>query len=203
MEILKVMRERHNVCKYLDIALQHCSDNMLLKMRRGITKSGVEELLKRIREEVPGIYLRTTLMTGHPGETTEDYKELKAFVKEQKFERLGVFPYSHEEGTYCDANYTDDVPTATKKRRAAAIMEVQRKLSLTRNEASLGKELKVIIDKKEGNYWVGRSEYDSPEVDPEILIKSRKRLTIGEFYTVKITGADDYDLYGEVMQGER
>lgn len=199
MEILKVMRERHNVCKYLDIALQHCSDNMLLKMRRGITKSGVEELLKRIREEVPGIYLRTTLMTGHPGETTEDYKELKAFVKEQKFERLGVFPYSHEEGTYCDANYTDDVPTATKKRRAAAIMEVQRKLSLTRNEASLGKELKVIIDKKEGNYWVGRSEFDSPEVDPEILIKSRKRLTIGEFYVVKITGADDYDLYGEVM----
>ena len=201
MDILKVMRERDNVCKYLDIALQHCSDNMLAKMRRGISKSAIEELIKRIRAEVPGIYLRTTLMTGHPGETTEDYKELKNFVKEQKFERLGVFPYSHEEGTYCDKNYTDDVPTATKKRRAATIMEVQRKLSLTRNEAMIGAELKVIVDKREGEYWVCRSEYDSPEVDPEVLVKSRKRLEIGEFYQVKITGADEYDLYGEVVKG--
>lgn len=201
MDILKVMRERDNVCKYLDIALQHCSDNMLAKMRRGISKSAIEELIKTIRAEVPGIYLRTTLMTGHPGETTEDYKELKNFVKEQKFERLGVFPYSHEEGTYCDKNYTDDVPTATKKRRAATIMEVQRKLSLTRNEAMIGAELKVIVDKREGEYWVCRSEYDSPEVDPEVLVKSRKRLEIGEFYQVKITGADEYDLYGEVVKG--
>ena len=174
---------------------------MLAKMRRGISKSAIEELIKTIRAEVPGIYLRTTLMTGHPGETTEDYKELKNFVKEQKFERLGVFPYSHEEGTYCDKNYTDDVPTATKKRRAATIMEVQRKLSLTRNEAMIGAELKVIVDKREGEYWVCRSEYDSPEVDPEVLVKSRKRLEIGEFYQVKITGADEYDLYGEVVKG--
>ena len=198
MEILKVMRERSNVCKYLDIALQHCSDNMLAKMRRGVTKAGLEELLTKIRQEVPGIAIRTTLMTGHPGETTQDYLELKAFVKSQKFERLGVFPYSHEEGTYCDKNYTDDVPTVTKKRRAATIMDIQRKLSLTRNEGLIGQTFKVIIDKKEGEYWVGRTEYDSPEVDPEVLIKSRKRLEIGGFYEVLITGADEYDLYGEM-----
>lgn len=200
MDILKVMRERDNVCKYLDIALQHCSDNMLTKMRRGVTKAGLEELLATIRREVPGIAIRTTLMTGHPGETTQDYMELKAFVKSQKFERLGVFPYSHEEGTYCDRNYTDDVPTATKKRRASAIMEIQRKLSLTRNEALIGTTYKVIIDKKEGEYWVARTEFDSPEVDPEVLIKSRKRLNTGEFYMVRITGADEYDLYGEVVE---
>lgn len=203
MDILKVMRERDNVCKYLDIALQHCSDNMLTKMRRGVTKAGLEQLLATIRKEVPGIALRTTLMTGHPGETTEDYKELKSFVKEQTFERLGVFPYSHEEGTYCDKNYTDDVPVATKKRRASTIMEVQRKLSLTRNEGLIGETFKVIIDKREGEYWIGRTEFDSPDVDPEVLIKSRKSLNIGEFYYAKITGADEYDLYGEVEYNDK
>lgn len=199
VEILKVMRERENVCNYLDIALQHCSDSMLQTMRRGVTKEQTISLIDKIRKEVPGIFLRTTLMAGHPGETEKDFEELCAFVREMKFERLGVFAYSHEEDTYCDKYYKDDVPLKVKKRRTEKIMEIQREISREVNDSMIGKTMRVLIDRKEEDYYIGRTEYDSPEVDPEVLIHSDKLLKIGEFYDVKITGAYDYDLTGEVL----
>ena len=199
LEILKVMRERENVCNYLDIALQHCSDSMLQTMRRGVTKEQTISLVNKIRKEVPGIFLRTTLMAGHPGETEKDFEELCAFVREMKFERLGVFAYSHEEDTYCDKYYKDDVPLKVKKRRTEKIMEIQREISREVNDSMIGKTMRVLIDRKEEDYYIGRTEYDSPEVDPEVLIHSDKLLKIGEFYDVKITGAYDYDLTGEVL----
>lgn len=199
VEILKVMRERENVCNYLDIALQHCSDSMLQTMRRGVTKEQTISLVNEIRKEVPGIFLRTTLMAGHPGETEKDFEELCAFVREMKFERLGVFAYSHEEDTYCDKYYKDDVPLKVKKRRTEKIMEIQREISREVNDSMIGKTMRVLIDRKEEDYYIGRTEYDSPEVDPEVLIHSDKLLKIGEFYDVKITGAYDYDLTGEVL----
>ena len=199
VEILKVMRERENVCNYLDIALQHCSDSMLQTMRRGVTKDQTISLVDKIRKEVPGIFLRTTLMAGHPGETEKDFEELCAFVREMKFERLGVFAYSHEEDTYCDKYYKDDVPLKVKKRRTEKIMEIQREISREVNDSMIGKTMRVLIDRKEEDYYIGRTEYDSPEVDPEVLIHSDKLLKIGEFYDVKITGAYDYDLTGEVL----
>lgn len=198
MELLQVMRERENVCKYLDIALQHCSDHMLQQMRRGITKQQTISLVAKIRQEVPGIFLRTTLMTGHPGETEADFKELYKFVGEMKFERLGVFPYSHEEDTYCDKNYRDNVPVRVKKARAEKIMELQRGVSEEINRSLIGKQMKVLIDRREEEYYIGRTEHDSPEVDPEVLVTSAKSLKIGEFYQVEITGSEDYDLYGIV-----
>lgn len=198
MELLKVMRERKNVCKYLDIALQHCSDPMLKRMRRGITKAQTIALMEKIRAEVPGIYLRTTLMTGHPGETEEDFDELCRFVCEMKFERLGVFPYSHEEDTYCDRHYQDDVPEEVKRKRAEKIMDLQAGISEELNRSWIGKKVKVLIDRKEEDGYVGRTEHDSPEVDPEVFIRSERILTTGEFYEVKITHTDAYDLYGEV-----
>ena len=199
VEILKVMRERENVCNYLDIALQHCSDSMLQIMRRGVSKEHTISLVNKIRKEVPGIFLRTTLMAGHPGETEKDFEELCAFVREMKFERLGVFAYSHEEDTYCDKYYKDDVPLKVKKRRTEKIMEIQREISREVNDSMIGKTMRVLIDRKEEDYYIGRTEYDSPEVDPEVLIHSDKLLKIGEFYDVKITGAYDYDLTGEVL----
>lgn len=199
VEILKVMRERENVCNYLDIALQHCSDSMLQIMRRGVSKEQTISLVNKIRKEVPGIFLRTTLMAGHPGETEKDFEELCAFVREMKFERLGVFAYSHEEDTYCDKYYKDDVPLKVKKRRTEKIMEIQREISREVNDSMIGKTMRVLIDRKEEDYYIGRTEYDSPEVDPEVLIHSDKLLKIGEFYDVKITGAYDYDLTGEVL----
>lgn len=199
VEILKVMRERENVCNYLDIALQHCSDSMLQIMRRGVSKEQTISLVDKIRKEVPGIFLRTTLMAGHPGETEKDFEELCAFVREMKFERLGVFAYSHEEDTYCDKYYKDDVPLKVKKRRTEKIMEIQREISREVNDSMIGKTMRVLIDRKEEDYYIGRTEYDSPEVDPEVLIHSDKLLKIGEFYDVKITGAYDYDLTGEVL----
>lgn len=199
VEILKVMRERENVCNYLDIALQHCSDSMLQIMRRGVSKEQTISLVNEIRKEVPGIFLRTTLMAGHPGETEKDFEELCAFVREMKFERLGVFAYSHEEDTYCDKYYKDDVPLKVKKRRTEKIMEIQREISREVNDSMIGKTMRVLIDRKEEDYYIGRTEYDSPEVDPEVLIHSDKLLKIGEFYDVKITGAYDYDLTGEVL----
>ncbi len=199
VEILKVMRERENVCNYLDIALQHCSDSMLQIMRRGVSKEQTISLINKIRKEVPGIFLRTTLMAGHPGETEKDFEELCAFVREMKFERLGVFAYSHEEDTYCDKYYKDDVPLKVKKRRTEKIMEIQREISREVNDSMIGKTMRVLIDRKEEDYYIGRTEYDSPEVDPEVLIHSDKLLKIGEFYDVKITGAYDYDLTGEVL----
>lgn len=199
-DLLQVMRERPNVCKYLDIALQHCSDAMLKKMRRGITKEQTVALVRKIRQEVPGIFLRTTLMTGHPGETEDDFQQLCGFVKDMKFERLGVFPYSHEEDTYCDKNYKDDVPEKVKRERAEQIMELQRVVSSELNNNWIGKTVKVLIDRKEDGYYIGRTEYDSPEVDPEVLIDEAVDLKIGEFYDVEIKGADDYDWYGKISK---
>ena len=199
-ELLPVMRNRKNICKYLDIALQHCSDHMLNVMRRGVTKKQITELIRKIRREVPGIFIRTTLMTGHPGETEEDFEELCEFVKEMKFERLGVFPYSHEEDTYCDKHYSDDIPEEIKKQRAEIIMELQSAVSEEVNREWIGKTFKVLIDRKEEGYYIGRTEHDSPEVDPEVLIEEEnsKALKTGEFYNIEITGADEYDLYGKV-----
>ena len=189
------MRERSNVCKYLDIALQHCSDHMLKLMRRSTTKQQTIDIIRKIRQEVPGIYLRTTLMTGHPGETEEDFEELCKFVQEMKFERLGVFAYSHEEDTYCDKNYQDDVPEEVKTERAERIMAIQSIISENMNNALVDQTVRVVIDSKEGDYYIGRTEHDSPEVDTEVLISSEQALEIGEFYDVKITGMDNYDLY--------
>lgn len=199
MELLSVMKKRENVCNYLDIALQHCSDPMLKKMRRGIDKEQTIRLIRKIRREVPGIYLRTTLMTGHPGEKEEDFKELCDFVREMKFERLGVFPYSHEEDTYCDKHYQDDVPEKIKKRRAEKIMKIQQKVVEALNLNLLGKVVQVLIDREEEGYFVGRTEHDSPEVDPEVIVKSDYPLRVGEFYRVKICGTYEYDLEGKVV----
>ena len=199
-EVLPVMRERKNICKYLYIALQHCSDHMLNVMRRGVTKKQITELIRKIRKEVPGIFIRTTLMTGHPGETEEDFGELCEFVREMKFERLGVFPYSHEEDTYCDKHYSDDVPEDVKKQRAEMIMELQSAISEEVNNKLIGKILKVLIDRKEEGFYIGRTEHDSPEVDTEVLIEDKgdKVLNVGEFYDVEITGVNEYDLYGKI-----
>lgn len=200
VEVLNVMRERKNVCKYLDIALQHCSDRMLKLMRRGIDKEQTVRLVEKIRQEVPGIFLRTTLMVGHPGETEQDFEELCEFVSRMKFERLGVFPYSHEEDTYCDLHYEDDVPEEVKRKRAEKIMELQAGVSEELNNSLIGKVVRVLIDRKEENYYIGRTEHDSPEVDPEVLIEEGKGLQVGGFYRVRITGADEYDLYGSVAE---
>lgn len=194
-EVLSVMRNHPNVCKYLDIALQHCSDHMLQVMRRGIQKEQMIGLIRKIRHEVPGISIRTTLMTGHPGENEEDFQELCEFVREMKFERLGVFPYSHEEDTYCDKHYVDDIPEEVKKSRAEEIMRIQAEVSEKLNRELIGKTIRVLVDRHEDGYYVGRTEHDSPEVDPEILIEGDKILKIGDFYTVEITGADEYDLF--------
>ncbi|HHW81187.1 MAG TPA: 30S ribosomal protein S12 methylthiotransferase RimO [Bacteroidales bacterium] len=199
MDLLPVIRECDNVCKYLDIALQHISDNMLTKMRRNITKEGTIELIKRIRAEVPGIHLRTTMMVGHPGETEEDFNELLDFVKEMNFERLGAFPYSHEEDTFCDKNYTDDIAPEVKEERLSKLMAVQEEIALNLNEAKIGETLKVIIDSETQDFYIGRTEYDSPEVDGEVLINKEKPLTIGSFYNVKITSAMPFDLMGTAL----
>ncbi len=198
-DLLRVMRENGNVCKYLDIALQHVSDNMLTKMRRNISKQATYDLMKRIREEVPGIHLRTTLMVGHPGETKKDFEELLQFVNDMRFERMGAFPYSHEDGTYAYDNYKDSISDATKQERMDLLMSAQEKIAFETNEEKIGKTLKVVVDKEESDYYVGRTEYDSPEVDPEVLIKKNKMLNIGEFYNVKITDTQSFDLYGEVI----
>lgn len=199
-ELLQVMRERPNVCKYLDIALQHCSDHMLKQMRRGINKKQTIDLIRKIRQEVPGIFLRTTLMTGHPGETPEDFQELCDFVREMKFERLGVFPYSHEDDTYCDHHYKDDVDEEVKRERADRIMEIQAAVSEEISRNLIGKQLRVLVDRKEEDYYIGRTEHDSPEVDPEVLITTDRELTIGDFCRVEITGADDYDLFARAIK---
>lgn len=196
-DILKVMRERDNVCNYLDIALQHVSDNMLKQMRRNITSAQTYELIDRIRAEVPGIHLRTTLLLGHPGETEADVEELKEFVRKARFERLGAFAFSNEEGTFAYKTYSDDIPDDVKQRRVDEIMSIQQGISAEINQAKIGQTLKVIIDRVEDAYFVGRTEFDSPEVDPEVLIPiSTKGLKQGEFYQAKIVDATDFDLYG-------
>lgn len=196
-EILKVMRERENVCRYLDIALQHVSDHMLGVMRRNFTKAQTYELIRRIREEVPGIHLRTTMLIGHPGETEEDIDELKEFLRFARFERLGAFTYSHEESTYAHKHYQDDIPEEVKQQRMDEIMSLQQEISTEINQAKVGSTMKVIIDKKDGDYFVGRTEFDSPEVDPEVLIPvDIKGVRIGEFYQAEIVDAAEFDLYG-------
>lgn len=198
-DLLPVMREHDNVCKYLDIALQHISDNMLTAMRRHITSDETYRLIERLRSEVPGIHLRTTLMVGFPGETEDDFARLKQFVRDVRFERMGAFAYSEEDGTYAAEHYEDNVPQEVKQARLDELMSIQQEISAEKAAEKVGKAYKVIIDRKEGEYYVGRTEYDSPEVDPEVLIKAgTSPLTIGDFYEVKVSDADDFDLYGEV-----
>lgn len=198
IEILDVIRERNNICKYLDMPLQHASNNMLKAMRRNITREEMTELIKTIREKVPGICLRTTLIAGFPGETEEDVEELKEFLKEHRFDRVGIFSYSHEENTSA-YDLIDNVPAEEKQRRAEEIMELQQEISLEKNQEKLGQVFKVLIDKKEAGRYLGRTEFDSVEVDNEVVIHSKKKLTIGEFVQVKISKAYDYDLEGEVV----
>ena len=199
-ELLPIMRERPNVACYLDIALQHSSDSVLKLMRRNTTKAETVNLIKRLREEVPCIHLRTTMLVGHPGETDEDFEDLKSFIKEIRFERLGVFPYSHEEDTYAGEHYEDNVPDEVKQARAYELMVIQQRIAAEINAEKIGRTLKVVIDRLEGDYYVGRSEFDSPEVDGEVLIKSDKKLKTGNFYAVKIIGAEEFDLFGEVVE---
>lgn len=201
MDLLRVMRERDNVCKYLDIALQHVSTNVLKRMRRNITKEETINLLRTIRQEVPGIYLRTTLMVGFPGETEEDFNELVQFVKDMKFERMGAFAYSEEEGTYAAEHYEDDIDDDTKQARLGLLMRVQQRIAEEVSAANIGKTMQVVIDREEGNYYVGRTQYDSPEVDPEVLLlKDENEVEIGQYYLVEITAADEFDLYGKVTK---
>ena len=199
-DLLRVMREKQNVCKYLDIALQHISDNMLSRMQRHVTKEETYELIRKMREEVPGIHIRTTLMVGFPGETEKDFEELKAFVKWARFERMGAFAYSEEEGTYSEQHYDDDVAEDVKQARLDKIMRIQQNISAELEAEKVGQTLKVIIDRQEGDYYVGRTEFCSPEVDPEVLIPTEeKKLKIGEFYDVRITDSEEFDLYGTTI----
>ena len=196
LELLKVIREKPNVCNYLDIALQHISDNMLTRMKRHVSKVETIELLKKIRKEVPGIHLRTTLMVGFPGETEEDFQELLDFVREMKFERMGAFTYSEEDGTYGAAHYNDDISPEIKQQRLDQLMALQQEIATEVEAKKVGETLLTIIDRKEGEYYVGRTEFCSPEVDPEVLISTDKKLKVGNFYEVEITNSDEFDLYG-------
>lgn len=199
MDLLRVMRERDNVCKYLDIALQHVSTRVLKDMRRNITKEETVDLLHAIRREVPGIYLRTTLMVGFPGETDEEFEELVQFTKEMRFERMGAFAYSEEEGTYAADHFEDDVDEEIKQTRLSKLMRIQQRIAEEVSAASVGKNMQVVIDREEGEYYIGRTQYDSPEVDPEVLIlKAENDLQIGHYYIVEIISADEFDLYGKV-----
>ena len=198
MELLDVMREKQNVCRYLDIALQHISDKMLKKMRRHVTKHETMELIEQIREAVPGIHLRTTLMVGFPGETEEDFEELMDFVRWARFERMGAFAYSEEDGTYSSRHYSDDIPESVKQERLDRLMALQQEISTEIQAGKVGRVMKVIIDRKEGDYYVGRTEFSSPEVDPEVLIPTYyQKLQTGEFYNIKIYDSDEFDIYGE------
>ena len=199
-DLFRVMRENDNVCKYMDIALQHISDNMLTRMRRNVSKSETYDLIEKFRREVPGIHLRTTLMVGFPGETEEDFEELKEFVQKARFDRMGAFAYSEEEGTYAAENYEDSIPQEVKQARLDKLMAIQQEISAELSHNKIGQEFKVVIDRKEGEYYIGRTQFDSPEVDPEVLIKAEgKRLFSGRFYQVRITNADDFDLFGEII----
>ena len=195
-ELLEVIKNNKKVCKYLDMPLQHISSNVLKNMRRNISEHQTRDLVKRIREEIPGLALRTTMLVGHPGETEEDFQMLLDFVKEVKFDRLGVFPYSHEDDTYGFRAFRDEIPQKVKEKRAEKVMEVQQLISEELAAKKIGSTLKVIIDRKEGEYFVGRTEFDSPEVDGEVLIKA-DHLTVGQFYDVNINAADLFDLFGE------
>ena len=194
-DLLRLMREKKNVCNYLDIALQHISDHMLERMQRHVTKEDTYELIRRMRREVPGIHIRTTLMVGFPGETDEDFRQLVEFTKWARFERMGAFAYSEEDGTYSAKHYEDDVPQEVKQQRLDKLMRVQQNISAELEGEKVGQTLRVIIDRQEGDYWVGRTEYCSPEVDPEVLIPAEEDLEIGHFYEARITDAEEFDLY--------
>ena len=199
MDLLRVMRERDNVCKYLDIALQHVSSNVLKRMRRNINKEETIKLLRTIRREVPGIYLRTTLMVGFPGETEEEFEELLQFTKDMRFERMGAFAYSEEEGTYAAENYVDDIDDDVKQTRLDRLMRVQQRIAEEVSASHIGQTMQIVIDREEGEYYIGRTQYDSPEVDPEVLLlKNDNAVEVGHFYMVEITGADEFDLYGKI-----
>lgn len=199
-DLFRVMRERDNVCNYMDIALQHISDNMLDRMRRHVTQEETYRLIEQFRSEVPGIHLRTTLMVGHPGETESDFEELKAFVRKVRFDRMGAFAYSEEEGTYAAAHYEDAIPQEVKQARLDELMDIQQGISSELSATKVGKQMKVIVDRIEGDYYIGRTEFDSPEVDPEVLINCVDgALLIGNFYQVEIIDSDDFDLFAKVI----
>jgi len=199
-DLLRVMREKKNVCNYLDIALQHISDHMLSRMQRHVTKEDTYELIRSMREEVPGIHLRTTLMVGFPGETDEDFRELLEFTKWARFERMGAFAYSEEDGTYSALHYEDDVPAEVKQQRLDKLMRVQQNISAEIEASKIGQALRVVIDRQEGDWYVGRSEFCSPEVDPEVLIPIDEGLIVGEFYQVRVTDAEEFDLYATTRE---
>ena len=200
MDLFRVMRERPNVCKYMHIALQHIRDHMLENMRRHVTKEDTYRLIEKFREEVPGIHLRTTLMVGHPGETEADFEELKEFVRKVRFDRMGAFAYSEEEGTYAAAHYEDSIPQEVKQARLDELMSIQQGISAELSAAKVGRQMRVIIDRLEGDYYIGRTEFDSPEVDPEVLIEcGDEPLEIGGFYQVEIINSDDFDLFGRII----
>lgn len=198
-EILPVMRDNPKVCKYLDMPLQHIANPVLKNMLRHVTREETESLIRRIKTEVPGVIIRTTMLVGFPGETDADFQELKQFIAESRFERLGVFPYSHEEGTYASKRFKDDVPEVIKQSRADEIMELQQQISADLNSRKIGQVFKVLIDRMEGNRFVGRTEFDSPEVDGEVYVDDNEGLEVGNFYNVMVTGSEDYDLFGTVV----
>lgn len=196
-DIIPIIRDNNKVCKYIDIPFQHISDNILSKMRRGITRQETFNLIEYFKKEIPDVALRTTLIVGHPGETEHNFQELKAFVSDVEFDRLGVFTYSHEESTYAYKEYKDDVPQKLKVKRANEVMELQREISYKKNRLKIGKRVSVIVDRREGDFFIGRTQYDSPEIDGEVLINN-ENLKIGEFYNVLVYDADEYDLYGKI-----
>lgn len=199
-DLFRVMRERDNVCKYMDIALQHISDNMLTRMRRHVTKQQTYDLVERFRKEVPGIHLRTTLMVGHPGETEDDFRQLLEFVRWARFDRMGAFAYSEEEGTYSAEHYQDEISPEEKERRLSKLMALQQQISEELTAEKVGKEFQVIIDRTEGDYYIGRTQFDSPEVDPEVLIlRSEGELELGAFYTARVYDSDAFDLYAHIV----
>ena len=201
-ELLEVMARHPNVCKYLDIALQHCSDHVLQLMRRHITRAEQDALLTRIRARVPNICIRTTLLVGHPGETEEDFEELKQWVREMRFDRMGAFAYSDEEGTYANLHYKDDIPQDIKDRRVAEIMAIQQDISGELMRQKEGKTMEVVIDREEPDYYIGRTQFDSPEVDCEVLIDKEHTLQIGDFYPIRIIRTEEFDLYGTLGKEE-
>jgi ribosomal protein S12 methylthiotransferase len=203
VNLLRVMRERGNVCNYLDIALQHISDSMLKRMRRNITRDETYALLERIRNETPGAHLRTTLIVGHPGETEEDFEELVEFVKKERFERMGAFMYSHEEGTYSYTHYQDGVSAEVKQERLDTLMHVQEDISAAINDGKKDRILKVIIDREEDEFYVGRTEFDSPEVDNEVFVSKEEKLVPGSFYSIRIVKTASFDLYGIPMKSKK
>ena len=202
-ELLEVMAKHANVCKYLDIALQHCTDHMLSLMRRHITRAEQDALIRKIRERVPGICIRTTLLVGHPGETEEDFEELKQWIREMRFDRMGCFAYSDEEGTYANKHYKDDIPQEVKEHRVEELMAIQQEISGELMAQKVGTVQRVIIDRQDGDYWVGRTQFDSPEVDCEVLIEIKNeklKIKNGDFVDVRITKAEEFDLYGEIVE---